>query len=134
MSDEKPPIPETRSGRKGGRPRKHDMWLNSVISLRLSEADHVVWNEKVDASGLTASAFFREAILANQTQIIARAKSSADKTRLLYLFNKTSNNMNQLAHRANVEYRAGILSESTYARILAELAEIRRVLLAAVEV
>lgn len=133
MSDEKPTTMLARSGRKGGRPRKHDAGLTSVVGIRMTEGDRAAWNEKVAASGRTASEFFREAVLANKTQVIARAAPSADKTRLLYLFNKASNNLNQLAHRANSDHRAGMLTEKTYASILAELAELRRAMLAGLE-
>ena len=46
---------------------------------------------------------------------------SKDWGRLAYLFNKASNNINQLAHRANADHLAGITTEETYTRILAEL-------------
>lgn len=61
------------------------------------------------------------------------AKAPDELRKLQYLYNKTSNNMNQLAHRANSDYLAGKLSESTYSSILAELSEIRRALLSGLE-
>ena len=51
----------------------------------------------------------------------ARPKASPERGRLLYLFNKASNNINQLAHRANADHLAGVISEATYTRILADL-------------
>jgi hypothetical protein len=40
---------------------------------------------------------------------------------LLYIFNKTSNNLNQIAHRANSEHVRGKLSEATYEQLLTQL-------------
>jgi hypothetical protein len=57
-----------------------------------------------------------------------KPKASADTRRLLYLFNKSSNNMNQLAHRANADHLAGTLSESTYEGILYNLEQVARYL------
>lgn len=104
------------------RPRKDEAErLTKTVSLALTEADYLAWLAKVHASGLTRSEFFRECVLTNRTQVVARPKASADKTRLLYLASKASNNANQLAHRANADHLAGIVSESTYQSILYEL-------------
>lgn len=114
---------------RGGRPQKKEAGLTKPVSFRLTEADHAAWLAKVEASGMSPSDFFRDAVLTNKTQIVARKKATKDTTRLQYLFNKTSNNMNQLAYRANADHLAGKLSEATYAAILAELSAIRRALL-----
>lgn len=95
--------------------------LTKPVAFRLTEADHAAYLVKVEASGLKPSQFFREAILTNKTQVIARPKPSADYGRLVYLINKASNNINQLAHRANADHQAGKVSEATYTGILAEL-------------
>ncbi len=111
--------------------------LGKPIAFRLSEADRAVYLEKVDravylekvaASGLSQSEFFRQAVLTNRTQVIARPKASDDRKRLLYVFNKTSNNLNQLAHRANSEHVRGKLSEATYEQMLDQLQTISRYL------
>ena len=72
-------------------------------------------------SPIKPSEFFRECVLQNRTQIVARPKASGDTRRLLYLFNKASNNLNQLAHTANAAELAGTVTPATYAGILAEL-------------
>ena len=95
--------------------------LTRPVSFRLTAADHAAYLAKVDASGLKPSEFFRDAVLTNRTQIVARPKASPERGRLLYLFNKTSNNINQLAHRANADHLAGVISEATYTRILTDL-------------
>lgn len=53
------------------------------------------------------------------------AKASVDKRALLYLFNKTSNNMNQVAHLGNSANKGGVLNQKTFDRILAALIVIR---------
>lgn len=96
--------------------------LTTPVSFRLTAGDHAAYLAKVDASGLKPSEFFRDAVLTNRTQILARPpKASPERGRLLYLFNKTSNNINQLAHRANADHLAGVISEATYTRILTDL-------------
>jgi hypothetical protein len=95
--------------------------LTRPVSFRLTAADHAAYLAKVEASGMKPSAFFRDAVLTNKTQIVARAKASPERGRLVYLINKASNNINQLAHRTNADHLAGVVSEATYTRILAEL-------------
>lgn len=95
--------------------------LTRPVSFRLTAADHAAYLAKVEASGLKPSAFFRECVLRNRTEIVARPKASEDHSRLVYLFNKASNNINQLARRANADHLAGVISEATYTDILAEL-------------
>ena len=79
------------------------------------------------------STFFRDAVLANKTQVIARAKPSPTRGRLVYLMNKASNNINQLAHRANADHLAGVVSEAPYTRILAELHSVAQMMKAAIK-
>lgn len=95
--------------------------LTRPVSFRLTDADHAAYLAKVEASGLKPSEFFRDLVLTNRTEVIARVQPSSDKRRLLYLFNKTSNNMNQLAHAVNAAEVAGTATPEIYAGILAEL-------------
>ena len=92
-----------------------------TVSFRLAHPDHAAYLAKAKAAGVKPSDFFRDAVLNNKTQIVARTPPSSDKRRLIYLFNKASNNLNQLAHTANAAELAGTVTPATYAGILAEL-------------
>ena len=95
--------------------------LTRPVSFRLTAADHAAYLAKASAAGVKPSEFFRDAVLTNKTQVVARVQPSSDKRRLIYLFNKASNNLNQLAHTANAAELAGTVTPATYAGILAEL-------------
>lgn len=110
------------------RPKKHREGLGKPVSFRLSETDFLAYQEKVQASGLTSADFFRNCILTNRTQIVAKPQVSVDRSRLLYLISKASNNINQLAYRANSDHLTGLLSDATYKAILSELDLIARYL------
>lgn len=114
-------------------PRNPNDKLTRPVSFRLTEADHTAYLEKVAASGLKPSAFFRECVLTNRTQVVARPVASDDKKRLLYLFNKASNNLNQLAHRANSARLSGGISDAVYSEILAEINELSQAMKAAIK-
>lgn len=92
-----------------------------TVSFRLTLPDHAAYLAKASAAGVKPSEFFRDAVLTNRTQVVARVQPSSDKRRLIYLFNKASNNLNQLAHTANAAELAGTVTPATYVGILAEL-------------
>jgi hypothetical protein len=122
--------------------------LGKVVSVRLTDKDHSSYMAKVLASGMKPSRFLRDCILADKTEVIVDGKpltpdeirrvaeirlqakqsknesSSAEKRRLLYLFNKAGNNINQLAKAANVAHVAGTVSEDLYREILKNLEHI----------
>lgn len=102
-------------------PKDPDEVLLPPIAFRLNAKDHAIWMEKIASSGMKKSEFIRAAVINNETVVHERKKTSGDKKRLLFVANKASNNINQLAHRANSDKVAGIISESTYLDILYEL-------------
>lgn len=84
------------------------------IAFRLPDQEREAWLAKVHASGLTQSEFFRRAVINNSTVVQAETQVSADVRRLVYLFQKAGNNINQLAHRAHGDRLAGKLNQATY--------------------
>lgn len=105
----------------GGRPRKLGAEPGKPISFRLAESDRLAYLAKCEAAGMTPADFFRECVLTNRTEIVAKPKMSKDYRQLLFLYMKASNNINQLALRANSDNRAGKLSEGSYQAILNNL-------------
>src|SRR5579864_4017052 len=99
----------------------HEEQLSQRVGFRLSEAEHRTYLDKVAASGMSASEFFRECVLTNRTKVVARLPASADRKRILFVVNKAGNNLNQLAHVANTQQLAGKLSESTLTALLEQL-------------
>ncbi len=112
-----------RRGRK-----KAQKALSRPVSTRLTEDQWEIFNEKVERSGMSPSGFLRECILTNRTQIVARPPASVDRQRILFVINKTGNNLNQLAHVANTARVAGNLSESTFVALVDELELITQLL------
>jgi Bacterial mobilisation protein (MobC) len=102
--------------------------LTRRVAFRVSEPEYRTYLEKVALSGLKASEFFRECVVTNRTKIVARQPASADRKRILFVVNKTGNNLNQLAHVANTQQLAGRISETTFVAILDELELIHQLL------
>lgn len=95
--------------------------LEKVVSLRLTPTDHALWLSKVEASGQTRSEFFRSCVLGNKTEVIAKTQASADKLRLIWYFNKASNNLNQLAWSAHQTRKRGLLDARAFEQVIAHL-------------
>lgn len=100
--------------------RKH------VISLRLTDEEYQSFNEYFTSLEVSRSEFFRMVILNRLDDIpTLKQKRPVEYRELLRLFNKSSNNINQIAKKINTEYRNGFISESTYLRYLNVLVNIR---------
>lgn len=107
------------------RQKKHGE-ATKPVSFRLTESERLAYLAKCEAAGLSPSDFFRDCVLTNRTQIVARRKPSADRQRVLYLVNKAGNNLNQMAHRANSLHLAGKLTEEVFDSMIYELELIAR--------
>lgn len=109
-------LPEGLYNRLLGGATLQGVSLGQHIRQRLSEAGATPVEPTVSLEKIE-----RAAAAAAQIKKAKKIKSSEEKQRLIYLFNKTSNNINQLAHRANVDFNAGTISEATYSGILNQL-------------
>lgn len=88
--------------------------------IRLSREERADFERKrLEAGSPSLAAYLRDCIL--QSQVVAKPRPSADRGRMLFLMNKASNNINQLAHQVNSAHKAGTVNESTYRRILFDL-------------
>lgn len=110
-------------------PKSEDEKLGPTIAFRLRTDDFRAYKKKVAASGMSQSEFFRLHVLGNTTQVIARPVASPDAKRAVFLLHKASNNLNQLAHRANVEHIAGKLSETSFLAIIDQLKHLNKFML-----
>lgn len=117
------------------RPTKSDdEKLEKTVAFRLTRGDFAAYEKKFGASGLTQSEFFREHVLNNTTKVYAvQRKVSLDAKQAIFLLQKASNNVNQLAYKANLAYREGKLGENTLAGILDQLGQLNSFMLSQVE-
>jgi hypothetical protein len=64
-------------------------------------------------------------VIAAASKLVA----SSDAKRAVFLLQKASNNINQLAHRANAEHRSSKLSEDTFSAIIEQLRQFNQFML-----
>lgn len=102
---------------------------NKVVAFRLSQEDFSHFEEKLLLSQMTKSAFFREVFLQANVNLTVQSLPSKDLGHLTFLYNKASNNLNQIAHQVNIAHLAGKVSERLYQRVNNGLVDIRELLL-----
>ena len=95
--------------------------LSKRLNFRIDETTYDAFEAKVSAANLTRSEFFRDIILNNRTQVVARKITTDHTKQALFLINKTSNNINQLAKAANIAQQSGKITENLYLSILESL-------------
>lgn len=108
-------------------PKKSESRINygPVFSFRLTNEVGQATKTKIKDSGLTASEFFRQAVILNKSEIVQKRIQTQDQKRGLFLLAKLSNNVNQIAHRVNSELKINRqLSVSTVESVLAALHEL----------
>jgi len=95
--------------------------LSKRLNFRLDETTYLAFEAKVQAANLSRSEFFRDIILNNKTQVVARKKTTDTTKQALFLINKTSNNINQLAKAANTAQQTGKITDQLYRSVLESL-------------
>ncbi|EQB98984.1 putative relaxosome component [Photorhabdus temperata subsp. temperata M1021] len=101
-----------------------------VVSLRITPDEFSPFEKQIKESQLSRSAFFRKLVLDKKDFINIEVK---DTRQLLYLFNKSSNNINQLALKVNVAHKNGTISDKKYILFLNALLNIEALMKKAVE-
>jgi K+/H+ antiporter YhaU regulatory subunit KhtT len=90
-------------------------------------------DERIIASGLTESEFLRDFILKNRTTVVAKPKASLEKKRLQFVFNKTSNDLNEIAHVLNMANQTHRLTDQLFRQAVQGLQEVAQYLKAALD-
>jgi len=92
-----------------------------VASFRLSAQAHAVMTAKAAEAGISTRSWLEQAIIQNQTQIVARVRPHPELKPLLFQACKAGNNLNQLAHRVNTLRLEGRLTAQECAAVLDQL-------------
>ncbi|WGO82249.1 plasmid mobilization protein [Arsenophonus apicola] len=105
---------------------------DKVVAFRLSQEDFSHFEEKLLLSQMTKSAFFREVFLQANVNLTVQSLPSKDLGHLTFLYNKASNNLNQIAHQVNIAHLNQKVSERLYRQVNNGLIDIRELLLSGV--
>jgi hypothetical protein len=103
-----------------------------VLHFRVTESDFAEFDQKLKQTGMTASEFFRDVFLNAKVTFNVKQARPVDYHKLVFIYNKAGNNINQLAHKVNSDHRQGIISESVHLKWLNKLASIESLLQAGI--
>ncbi len=99
---------------------------NVKITFRLSESEFKPYEKVIAKSGLKTSQVMREVFIEKSDKVVLPKQQSSDSKRLVFLANKASNNINQIAKKLNIDHLEGTVNEKTYTALLNNLINIER--------
>lgn len=98
------------------------------VQAKLTPKEFEPFKRIIAMTGMKKATLFKKVILSNENNIVlasGEAKQDEEKRRLVFLANKASNNLNQIAKNLNQAYRGDIVSERHYLRIMNDLIGVR---------
>ena len=107
-----------------------------VVSIRFTDEEYQPYEKLMKELGIGKTEFFRALILSRFDKVEVpekKSKTTPDFKKCLFYFNKSSNNLNQIAHRLNKENLNGIITDSMVRKCLFELITIREILQGALQ-
>ena len=92
-----------------------------TLGCKVTAEEYSKFKDLADLAHISMSDYFRAAIMNNETFVVQREIISKDKRQLIYLFGKTSNNLNQLAKSVNIATKQNKIDNALCLRLLREL-------------
>ncbi|MGR2997595.1 relaxosome NikA [Vibrio vulnificus] len=103
------------------------------VQAKLTPSEFEPFQKVMEETGIKQATLIRQVLLANKEFIVEPKETPKDKARLLFLANKSSNNINQLAKRVHQAYRADVVSQRLYMETLNGLKSIQHLMTEAVK-
>jgi hypothetical protein len=97
-----------------------------TVTFRLSGSEYEPYKKLLEATEIKRSALFRQIFIAKGDVLKLDTAVPKDQTRLLFIANKASNNINQLARHVNVAHKSGMVNEKLYVDTLNKLISLER--------
>ena len=96
------------------------------IQIKLTPSEFEQFKPLLEASGLKRATLFKKIVLGREIQVSQSKLTSPEKNRIVFLTNKTSNNINQIAKNINQAYRGGVVNEHLYIATLNNLISLEK--------
>lgn len=106
---------------------------DKVVAFRLSQEDFAQFEEKLASSNMKRSEFFREIFLNSNVNLTVKSSPTKNLKQLIFYYNKSSNNINQIAYQLNSAHLSEKVSERLYKSVANALIDIRALLLSGVK-
>lgn len=84
----------------------------NMVSFRLTDEEYAPFKEIIETMNVSKSEFFRMMILGQVAEIPQlETRKPPEYDRILFLVNKTSNNINQIAKQINIAFKENTITE-----------------------
>ena len=106
------------------------------VSFRLPENVYNEYAELSESLGIKRSAFFREVFESKSKQLTVLESdktAQVQRDKLIFIFNKTSNNLNQIAKNLNSAHKRDVVDERLYQKTLNKLISIEQLLISSIK-
>lgn len=111
--------------------------LTVPISFRLSAKEYKPYGDIIKKNGLKKSKFIRDVFLNasidEDGKIVVKKTKVEDYKRVVFVANKSSNNINQIAKKLNLAYKNGTVNESLYVEMLNRLIGVEKLFKSAIK-
>lgn len=98
------------------------------VQARLAPSEYEPFEKMIKLTGTKKATLMRQVILSNKDNVVCLGDDvelKEAKKRMVFLANKASNNINQIAKRLNEAYRSEIISERNFLKVMNELIGVR---------
>ena len=108
--------------------------ISSVhIQFKITPSEYVPYDNILVATGMTRAALFKMIVLNKEVVLKLGNEGKEERDRLVFLSNKASNNINQIAKNVNQAYRGGVINESLYVQTLNNLISLEKLFSGAID-
>ena len=97
-----------------------------TVTFRLSESEYEPYKKLLESTEIKRSALFRQIFIAKGDILKLDTAVPKDQSRLLFIANKASNNINQIARSLNVAHKSGAVNDRVYVDALNKLISLEK--------
>ncbi|MBS0044830.1 hypothetical protein KFE26_21420 [Shewanella sp. M16] len=96
------------------------------IQIKLTPTEFKPYGELLAVTGLKSATLFKKILLSREVELAIDKNANVDRKRLVFLANKASNNINQIAKSLHQAHRGGIVNERVYVETLNNLISLEK--------
>lgn len=101
---------------------------NNVITFRLTDDEFLPIKTAIEKTNITKTEICRSIFLSEKFTFEVKENKPIEYSKLVFIFNKTSNNINQLAKNINTASKLGIVNNQQFSQLLNKLIIIESIL------
>ena len=110
------------------KPMSKKSLTTTYIGFRLLNEEYDKFKKKAEKANMTLIEFLREGVFKNKSIVVRKEDDTLDKKKLIFLFGKSSNNLNQIAKQIHISNKAGIITKANMDKAMKDIETISTLL------